>query len=189
MAAHPAGAPSDSDAFEQRIRKRELLNSGPLDTIPDPSSAKPHGNIPNTPLAASTISFLLGSTFTFGLLIFLSGGISSYWFATHQLGFFMASWSAFHWGEFAVTVGWNRERASVDCKHFRSWHLCLLTKSFQLFFSIMVGCITWPISSRSQNISWSRTSDLRSSHSRTYPHLVCYKSLLWAARVMNPGFH
>jgi protein-S-isoprenylcysteine O-methyltransferase len=118
MAAHPAGAPSDSDAFEQRIRERELLNSRPLETIPDPSSAKPHGSVPNTPLAASTISFLLGSTFTFGFLIFLSGGFSSYWFATHQLGFFIASWSAFHWGEFAVTAGWNREKVSVDCTHF-----------------------------------------------------------------------
>jgi len=26
----------------------------------------------------------------------------------------VASWSAFHWGEFAVTAGWNREKVSVD---------------------------------------------------------------------------
>jgi hypothetical protein len=33
-----------------------------------------------------------------------------------QLSFFFATWSAFHWGEFAMTAGWNRARASVDCK-------------------------------------------------------------------------
>lgn len=38
----------------------------------------------------------------------------SYWWCTRQLGFFLAAWSAFHWGEFAVTAGWNREKCSVD---------------------------------------------------------------------------
>jgi protein-S-isoprenylcysteine O-methyltransferase len=148
MAAYPADAPENLDAFEQRIRERELLQSGPLETIPDLRSAKPHGNVPNTPLAVSTISFLLGSTFALGLLTFLCGGFGSFWFATYQLGFFVASWSVFHWGEFAITAGWNREKVSVDCTHFCFWHPYLLTKSFQHFFSIMVGCITLPTASR-----------------------------------------
>ncbi|KAI0251276.1 ICMT-domain-containing protein [Lactifluus subvellereus] len=114
MAAPPAGASANSDAFEQRIRERELLRNRPLETIPDPGAAKPQGNIPNTPLAVSTISFLLASIFTLGFLTFLSGGFHSLWFATYQLGFFAASWSLFHWGEFAVTAGWNREKVSVD---------------------------------------------------------------------------
>jgi len=33
-----------------------------------------------------------------------------------QLSFFFVTWSAFHWGEFAVTAGWNRARANVGCK-------------------------------------------------------------------------
>ncbi|KAH7876294.1 ICMT-domain-containing protein [Lentinula edodes] len=71
------------------------------------------GNLPNTPLAAATIAFLLGSVFCFGLLTFL-GGFSLWWWTTYQLGFFIAAWSAFHFGEFAVTAGWNLEKCSVE---------------------------------------------------------------------------
>ncbi|KAI0068794.1 ICMT-domain-containing protein, partial [Artomyces pyxidatus] len=101
--------------LEQRLRQREALQSRPLETVPTAAPAKPqHGNIPNTPLAASTISFLLGSTFTTGLFIFLSGGFSQFWWTTYQVGFFVAAWATFHWAEFAVTAGWNREKCSVD---------------------------------------------------------------------------
>ncbi|KAH9977914.1 ICMT-domain-containing protein [Lactifluus volemus] len=114
MATVPALASANLDGFEQRIRERELLRSGPLETIPDSKSATFNDGIPNTPLAVSIISFLLGSTFALGFLTFLSGGFRSFWFTTYQLGFFVASWSVFHWGEFAVTAGWNREKVSVD---------------------------------------------------------------------------
>ncbi|KAF8138429.1 Isoprenylcysteine carboxyl methyltransferase family-domain-containing protein [Boletus edulis] len=100
-----------ADALERRIEERRKLKH-PLMTIP--VNVEPHGSIPNTPLAASTISFLLGGSFTLGLFLFLQGGFSSPWWATHQLGFFVAAWSAFHWGEFAVTAGWNLEKCSVD---------------------------------------------------------------------------
>jgi protein-S-isoprenylcysteine O-methyltransferase len=120
MANPPVGAPVHSDPLEQRIRERELLRNRPLETIPDLTATQPHGTIPNTPLAVSTISFLLGSVFALGLSVFLSGGLSSFWFATYQLAFFVASWSAFHWGEFAVTAGWNREKVSIDCMYFLS---------------------------------------------------------------------
>lgn len=76
---------------------------------------RPKGNIPNTPLAASTISFLLGSIFAPSLLLTLFGGFPGSWWATYQLSFFLAAWSAFHWGEFAVTAGWNFEKCSIDC--------------------------------------------------------------------------
>jgi len=87
-----------------------------LDTVP--VTHLPHGTIPNTPLAVSTISFFLGSLFSVSLATFLSGGFSIYWWTTYQLGFFAAAWSAFHWGEFAVTAGWNLEKCSVDCNYF-----------------------------------------------------------------------
>ena len=94
----------------------------------------PKGRIPNTPLASATIAFLLGSIFALAvrsLLVNLSlsaalldlvntgkvtGGTIAFNRPFVQLSFFFAAWSAFHWGEFATTAGWNRARASVDCK-------------------------------------------------------------------------
>lgn len=101
--------------FDARIRQRFEANRHPLETVPSPGQRQSHGTIPNTPLVASLISFLLGSVFALGLSIFLLGG-GRWWWTTSQLGFFLAAWSAFHWGEFAVTAGWNMEKCSVDCK-------------------------------------------------------------------------
>ncbi|KIO12702.1 hypothetical protein M404DRAFT_993684 [Pisolithus tinctorius Marx 270] len=102
---------TEPDNFDERLRQR-ANRSHLLDTIP--VDLEPHGNIPNTPLAASTISFALGALFSLGTALFLSGGRVCPWWATYQLGFFLAAWSAFHWGEFAVTAGWNRDKCSVD---------------------------------------------------------------------------
>ena len=123
MASHHVEVPAHSDAFEQRLRERERLRDRPLEMVPDLAAAQPHGSIPNTPLAISTISFLLGTTFALGSLTFLCGGLYGFWFSTYQVGFFVASWSAFHWGEFAVTAGWNREKVSVDCAYVLFWSL------------------------------------------------------------------
>lgn len=101
----------EQDSLEQRLRQR-TSRGHPLDTIP--VDLEPHGNIPNTPLAASTISFLLGAVFSLGTALFLCGGLAYPLWATYQLGFFLAAWSTFHWSEFAVTAGWNREKCSVD---------------------------------------------------------------------------
>ncbi|KAG6831136.1 hypothetical protein H0H92_012561 [Tricholoma furcatifolium] len=103
------------DGLDQRIKQREAAQHHPLQTIPV-ATHEPHGNIPNTPLAVSTIAFLLGSLFSVGLLMFANGGFGGYWWATSHLGFFVAAWSGFHWAEFAVTAGWNLEKCSVDCK-------------------------------------------------------------------------
>jgi hypothetical protein len=106
-----------ADGFEERLYQRATLKKNPLSTIPTNAMHEPHGNIPNTPLAASTISFLLGSIFSLALLAFISGamGISSQ--SYYQLGFFVTAWAGFHWAEFAVTAGWNLDKCSVDCKH------------------------------------------------------------------------
>ncbi|KAH9062828.1 Isoprenylcysteine carboxyl methyltransferase family-domain-containing protein [Lactarius vividus] len=114
MASFHVEVSAHSDAFEQRLRERERLRNRPLEMVPEPAAAQPHGSIPNTPLAVSTVSFLLGATFALGSSMFLCGGFYGFWFATYQVGFFVASWSAFHWGEFAVTAGWNREKVSID---------------------------------------------------------------------------
>ncbi|KAJ3995393.1 Isoprenylcysteine carboxyl methyltransferase family-domain-containing protein [Lentinula boryana] len=98
--------------LEERLRQREQLQRHALATVPS-VQVRISGNLPNTPLVAAIISFLLGSIFCFGLLMFL-GWFSSYWWTTYQLGFFIAAWSAFHFGEFAVTAGWNLEKCSVE---------------------------------------------------------------------------
>jgi protein-S-isoprenylcysteine O-methyltransferase len=50
------------------------------------------------------------------MIVFFMGDFGGCWWATPQLGFFIAAWSGFHWGEFAVTAGWNLEKCSVDCE-------------------------------------------------------------------------
>jgi protein-S-isoprenylcysteine O-methyltransferase len=104
-----------SDGFDERLLQRASVKNS-LETVPTPES---RGYIPNTPLAASTISFALGIAFCVGAHMFVSGLYGSSR-SSYQLGFFLSAWSAFHWGEFAVTAGWNREKCCVDCKH-----LCL----------------------------------------------------------------
>jgi len=127
--------------FEDRLRQRDSTNknTNTLETIP--VNHQPHENIPNTPLAASTISFLLGSIFSLGLMLFLTGGISDRWWATYQLGFFLAAWSGFHWGEFAVTAGWNRDKCSVDCVFVFVTLRNLYWMMWQRSYLIMALCI------------------------------------------------
>jgi protein-S-isoprenylcysteine O-methyltransferase len=62
----------------------------------------------------SSIAFFLGVIFALGALTFVVGGFGLWWWSTYQLGFFVAAWAGFHWGEFAVTAGWNLEKCSVD---------------------------------------------------------------------------
>jgi protein-S-isoprenylcysteine O-methyltransferase len=97
--------------MEERFKQRENRKK-PLETIP--ATHLPHGKIPNTPLASSTIAFLLGGLFALGTCTFLFKP-SAYWWMTYQLGYFIAAWAFFHWAEFAVTAGWNSEKCSVDC--------------------------------------------------------------------------
>ncbi|KAF9476502.1 ICMT-domain-containing protein [Pholiota conissans] len=100
------------DSVEQKIRQRVNISANPLET--NPVINQPSGNIPNTPLASSTIAFLLGGVFVFGLYTALCDISASAWLLTYQLGAFISAWAFFHWAEFAVTAGWNFEKCSVD---------------------------------------------------------------------------
>ena len=104
------------ERLDTRLRRRPTVKRSPLETVPIQEHYQLHGTIPNTPLVASFISFVLGSVFTLGFSTFVSGGSDGWWWATHQLAFFSAAWAAFHWAEFAVTAGWNLEKCSVDCE-------------------------------------------------------------------------
>lgn len=101
--------------FEERLRQRAVMKNNPLTTIPVNPVHAPIGNIPNTPLAASAISFLLGTVFSPGFISFTMGASGIWPLSYYQLGFFVTAWAAFHWGEFAVTAGWNIDKCSVDC--------------------------------------------------------------------------
>ncbi|KAI5125019.1 hypothetical protein M0805_007443 [Coniferiporia weirii] len=113
------------DDFDSRLAERNALlqQTDPLEMRPVGPS-QPHGKIPNTPSAVSTISFVLGGVFFASLSLFLSKldvlasleqtKQTGWWWMTPQLGFFLAAWSLFHWAEFSVTAGWNREKCSVD---------------------------------------------------------------------------
>lgn len=122
-------ASGEVDGFEERLRQRaaQATQAHALDTVPANPGLRPRGKIPNTPLAASTISFVLGSLFTLGSITFASGGIDRFWWSTYQLGFYIAAWAAFHWGEFAVTAGWNRDKCSIDCASSSKTHFLSLT--------------------------------------------------------------
>ena len=116
MSSATAPDSADLDGFEQRLRQRAMAKSHPLDTVPTDTALQPRGLIPNTPLSVAFLSFLLGSLFSVGVVLFVTNGYGQHWWSTTQLGFFIAAWSAFHWGEFAVTAGWNRDKCSVDCE-------------------------------------------------------------------------
>lgn len=107
---------SDLDARLAQ-RSQDGYSTSTVETVPTSVAHTPHGSIPNTPLVASAISFALGAAFTVGGSLFVFGGLRQLAF-TSQLGFFIAAWATFHWAEFAVTAGWNREKCSVDCEHW-----------------------------------------------------------------------
>ncbi|KAI0092730.1 protein-s-isoprenylcysteine O-methyltransferase [Irpex rosettiformis] len=103
-----------SEGPEDILRRRGTAQQkSTLETQPSTVVRSESSKIPNTPLAASIISFSLGALFILGVLMFSNRGLQS-GIVTWQLGFFVAAWAAFHWGEFAVTAGWNREKCSVD---------------------------------------------------------------------------
>ena len=105
-----------SETPEDILRRRGTpQQKSTLETEPTAILRSQSSKIPNTPLAAAIISFSLGALFILGVVISLNRGLQCN-VITWQLGFFFAAWAAFHWGEFAVTAGWNREKCSVDCK-------------------------------------------------------------------------
>jgi protein-S-isoprenylcysteine O-methyltransferase len=100
-----------------------------LETLPVAARVDDGAFPPNTPLAASTTSFILGSVFSVGLYLVLTNSNVLNTFVhpaswkdvaftqpSVQLSFFMAAWAFFHWAEFAVTAGWNREKCSTHCE-------------------------------------------------------------------------
>ena len=125
--------PPASEGITQRTKETpdpssstaQYVTDGALETLPpDGLNAYRGKYIPNTPLAASLVSALLGVTFTLGCVLFFNPNaflerivpIQEQRDRWSTLGFFFAALAAFHWGEYAVAAGWNRKRCSVDCE-------------------------------------------------------------------------
>jgi protein-S-isoprenylcysteine O-methyltransferase len=103
------------DSLEAKLRQR-MAQMQPEDTFTMKADER-GSRIPNTLLSVAVISFCLGSVFLWGLRLAIFGpGVGSWWWTTPQLGFFIAALTAFHFGEFATTAGWNRKVCSVDCE-------------------------------------------------------------------------
>ncbi|KAH9077310.1 protein-s-isoprenylcysteine O-methyltransferase [Lactarius deliciosus] len=182
MASPHVEVSAHSDAFEQRLRERERLRNRPLEMVPEPATAQPHGSIPNTPLAVSIVSFLLGASFALGSLTFLCGGFYGFWFATYQVGFFVASWSAFHWGEFAVTAGWNREKVSIDSfllDNGRMYHVAngLALTEYLLSLYFRPSLKSFPYVSSSFSLDNSLRSAAMIKASSNFSHMVAFRKL------------
>ncbi|KAF8812545.1 ICMT-domain-containing protein [Phlegmacium glaucopus] len=122
--------------MEENFRQHESRKN-PLET--NPITHLPHGKIPNTPLASSTIAFLLGGLFALGMYTFLFEIHFACWWMTYQLGYFIAAWAFFHWAEFAVTAGWNYEKCSVDSYLLENgalYHIANGTALLEYFISL-----------------------------------------------------
>ena len=132
--AEPSSTPPAGTQSFERVSSSQLQSQlWSLETQPTVLDLR-KGWIPNTPLASATISFLLGSIFALAVrALFVNLGLSAALFdlvktgkvavgtiafnkPLVQLSFFFMTWSVFHWGEFAITAGWNRPRVTVDCK-------------------------------------------------------------------------
>lgn len=79
------------------------------------------GTIPNTQLAISLISAILGGVFCVSISgavrpLLAKLGASSWTWATPQLGIYFAALGAHHLSEFWTTAYWNPQKLSVDCK-------------------------------------------------------------------------
>lgn len=104
------------------------IRTTPLEMKPVSGGVSHSSRIPNSPLSVATISFILGTVFSFGVVLCFFGSSWGFWWSRYQLGLYISSWALFHWGEFAVTAGWNREKVSVDCE-FLPYPLCFTPES------------------------------------------------------------
>jgi len=100
-------------AQEARDASTKLLPHAPQYTL--------RGSLPNTPLAVSLISAILGGLSLTALAysalpLFQILGAGSWTWARSRLGVYVFAWGLFHLCEFWTTAGWNPQKLSVDGK-------------------------------------------------------------------------
>ncbi|PVF96493.1 ICMT-domain-containing protein [Serendipita vermifera] len=118
--------PRDSTTTNNVASPSQKREASTLETVPTTNDKAEKTFPPNTPFAASLTSFLLGGLFFVGSWTVINNSgllkalISGEWSAVAvnqpsvQLAFFLTAWGFFHWAEFAVTAGWNREKCSTS---------------------------------------------------------------------------
>ena len=89
------------------------------DLLPHAAQYSPKGSLPNTPLAVSAVSALLGGLPISSLILaarplFSSLGSDDWQWARPQLGVYVAALCLFHLLEFWTTAGWNVQKLSID---------------------------------------------------------------------------
>lgn len=118
---------SNSKSGESLFAKRPAADaemSAPTPLMPAATQYRPLGTLPNTPLAASIISAILGGMLFGGLAMVMSAAIRqlgldrlpSFAWARPQLAAYIAAMGLFHLAEFWTTAGWNPQKLSVDGK-------------------------------------------------------------------------
>lgn len=88
------------------------------------------GSLPNTPLAVSVISAILGGSAAVSLALAVSPalkpfGANEWQWARPQLGVYLAALGMFHLLEFWTTAGWNTQKLSVDGESAPPFNGCI----------------------------------------------------------------
>lgn len=94
--------------------------------LPKATQYSLRGGLPNTPLAVSFISAILGGILCSSLVLAVQPTVKEYFgsggwtWARPQLGVYLACMGLFHLCEFWTTAGWNVQKLSVDGMSSRS---------------------------------------------------------------------
>lgn len=89
------------------------------DLLPKASQYSLRGGLPNTPLAVSIISALLGGLLFSSVALAVAPALQAFstggWnWARPQLGVYLGCMGLFHLCEFWTTAGWNPQKLTVD---------------------------------------------------------------------------
>lgn len=114
---HDHTTPASEPVFRPSVHR----STAPPNLLPHTPQYALRGTLPNTPLAVSVISALLGGL-AIGSLVCASQpvlraiGAYEWGWARPQLGLYGVAMGAYHLWEFWTTAGWNTQKLSVDCE-------------------------------------------------------------------------
>lgn len=102
-----------------KMSQTPTITSDKPDLLPKSSQYNLRGGIPNSALAVSVISAILGGLLCSSVALAVTPVIQQYsgggWsWARPQLGVYLACMGLFHLSEFWTTAGWNPQKLSVD---------------------------------------------------------------------------
>ena len=112
---HDSSTPTSEPVFRPTVHR----SMAPVDLLPHAPQYALRGSLPNTPLAVSVISALLGGLAVGSLAlasqpVLRAIGAYEWGWARPQLGLYGTAMGAYHLWEFWTTAGWNPQKLSVD---------------------------------------------------------------------------